>query len=106
MKNQADNKVIIRDVLKSTMADDDQKGNRVFEIIKDKADNGCESVTLDFSGIELVNTAFLNNAVGKLFDAEQFDITKCNVTVGGMDDTMIDLLKEAIRVARQKYLRV
>lgn len=95
--------IVIKDILKLKMADDDIKGDKIFEKLKEKQENGCKEILLDFKGIELVNTAFLNNAIGKLFDMAQFDLTKCHVNIVGMDETMIDLLKEAIRVARQKY---
>lgn len=96
----------IKDILSTTLADDDIKGNAIFEIVKEYAQNGSKEITLDFEEIELVNTAFLNNAIGKLFDSSSFDLSKCNVLVKGMDETMIELLTEAIRVARQKYLGI
>lgn len=64
------------------------------------------SFTLDFEEIELVNTAFLNSVIGKLFDGSYFSLSKCNVLVKGMDETKIELITEAIRVDRQKYLRI
>lgn len=84
------------------MADDDEKGNLVFQKISEYSKEYNE-ITLDFKDVELVNTAFLNNAVGKIFDRNVFDIGKCNVFVDNMDEMMQDLLKEAIKIAVQKY---
>ena len=98
--------IVINDIIKTNLADDDIKGDNVFKIIKEYAQGGSKEITLNFEGIELVNTAFLNNAIGKLFDKNSFNLSKCNVLVRGMDETMIELLTEAIRVARQKYLRI
>lgn len=83
--------VAVKDILQLNMADDDIKGDMVFEKLKEMQNNGCKEVSLDFKGIELVNTAFLNNAIGKLFDMEQFDLSKCRVGITGMDETMVDL---------------
>ena len=96
----------IKDILKTSLADDDLKGNTIFEIINESAKSGIKEIILDFEDIELVNTAFLNNAIGKLFDGNSFNLSKCNVSIKGMDETMIELLTEAIRVARQKYLGI
>lgn len=94
----------INKIINSSMADDDTKGDKVFEYISNLEKNEYKEVTLDFTDIELVNTAFLNNAVGTLFDPNKFDMSKCKVFVSGMDETMTDLLRETIRVARQKFV--
>lgn len=96
----------INKIINSSMADDDTKGDKVFEYISNLEKNEYKEVTLDFTDIELVNTAFLNNAVGTLFDPNKFDMSKCKVFVSGMDETMTDLLRETIRVARQKFVQL
>ena len=50
--------------------------------------------------------AFLNSAIGNLFDPQRFDGNKCKVLVLGMNETVTDLLRETIRGARQKFVRL
>lgn len=84
-------------------ADEDRKGKIVFdEIIKKTQDNDLR-VVLDFEQIELVNTAFLNNAVGELLDKSKYNIEKNNVRIMNMKPAMIDLLKETLIVAKERY---
>lgn len=98
--------IFVERIIGSKAADDDLKGNKVFEEIKrisqDENENN-EDIVLDFERIELVNTAFLNNAIGQLFNREVFDISKNEVKIRNMQNTMIDLLRESISVANQKY---
>lgn len=51
----------------------------------------------------MVNTAFLNNAIGRLFDKEVYNIEKNRVLIRNMDDTKKDLLKETISNAVKRY---
>lgn len=97
--------ICIDEIIDSSMADDDTKGDMVFEYIFNLKEKGYKEVTLNFVHIELVNTAFLNNAIGNLFDMKKFDMNKCKVLVTGLDETAMDLLRETIRVARQKFMR-
>ena len=102
-----DKKILFIDkIIRSSMADDDTKGDIVFGCILDSEKDGFKEITLDFTEIELVNTAFLNNAIWNLFDTNKFDINKCKILVKGMDETMMDLLQETIRVARQKFVKL
>ena len=50
-----------------------------------------------------VNTAFLNNAIGRLFNKEDYNTEKNRVLISNMDDTKKELLKETISNAVKKY---
>lgn len=95
--------ILIHSIINSKAADDRFKGNLVYEEIKRLCQNNNDGVILDFKEIELVNTAFLNNAIGRLFNKAEFDISKNSVKVANMQKTMIDLLKESISIAKEKY---
>ena len=95
--------VLIENVIGSKAADDDFKGNKVFEEVKRVTKDCGDDLVLDFKNIELVNTAFLNNAIGQLFNRKEFDMSKNKVKIANMQEAMIDLLKESISVANQKY---
>lgn len=94
----------IRVLLDSVVADDDEKGNTILKAVLETAEKNIETnITLDFQGIELVNTAFLNNAIGQLFNKEIFDLKSNNVRLINLEPSMIDLVEETIAVARDRY---
>ncbi|MBQ2982432.1 MAG: STAS-like domain-containing protein [Lachnospiraceae bacterium] len=95
--------VYVEKIIGSKAADDDLKGNKVFEVIKENSQNCDEDIIIDFNNIELVNTAFLNNAIGKLFDKQKYNISKNKIKIVNLQETMVELLKESISVANQKY---
>lgn len=96
------NVIKVREIINSTSADDDTKGDIVFETIKNIKDDNS-TVVLDFEGIELINTAFLNNAIGRLFNLVEYDLDKKPVKIAHMKDSAMDLFKESVRVACEKY---
>lgn len=100
-------KLSVYDLIASQTADDDKKGDIVYnEIIAQTQDGNGIVIILDFSGIELLNTAFLNNAIGKIFEKNVFDFRKNRIRIINMDETMVDLVKETIAVARKRYTEV
>ncbi len=93
----------VKTIIDSKVAFDDVNGNKLFNAILDATKGNGKTVVLDFKGIELVNTAFLNNAVGKLFDKNIFDLEVNRVRVENMDESKKELLKESISNAVKKY---
>lgn len=89
----------VKTIIDSKVAFDDVNGNKLFNAILDATKENGKTVVLDFKGIELVNTAFLNNAVGKLFDKNIFDLEVNRVRVENMDESK----KESISNAVKKY---
>ena len=95
--------IIIKDIINSKAADDDEKGNKVLDKIKELSNNDENDIILNFTEIELVNTAFLNNAIGQLFNKKEFDLSKNNVKLKNIDQEVLDLVKETISLARMRY---
>ncbi|MEI4352233.1 STAS-like domain-containing protein [Streptococcus suis] len=62
----------IYDIIQSHSAILSETGEIVFQKIKEYIDQD-EAVTLDFTGIEILTTAFLNLAVGQLYDLKPID---------------------------------
>ena len=88
----------------SKTADDNEKGEAVYSAIMQEVKKDPEiNIALNFDGIELVNTAFLNNAIGKLFDRNNFDLNKNKVRIINIKESMVELVKETIAVARERY---
>ena len=73
----------ITDVIGGPICVDAQDGEKVFEAIRDHLKNH-EHVTLSFEGVEFVISAFLNVAIGKLYDKFTEDDIKNRFTVDGM----------------------
>ncbi|HSQ89386.1 STAS-like domain-containing protein, partial [Romboutsia sp.] len=68
--------IIIKDELQSAAADNDKKGNIIYNKIKSIIDDGGGEITLNFIGINILNTAFLNNAIGQLYSIPDWDSLK------------------------------
>lgn len=96
--------LMVKEIIKSSMADDADKGGFVFQKILEHSKKDSE-IVLDFREIEFASIAFLNNALGRIFDKSVFDSEKCNVFVDNMDEMMQNSLKEAITTAVQRYQR-
>ena len=96
-------KILIVEVINSKSADDDEKGKIVLEKIKQFVEMKETQIILDFAGIELVNTAFLNDAIGRLFNKEEFDLLKNTVKIANIDNSVLELLRETISLARIRY---
>lgn len=63
--------LIIKDIINSDLAVSTEKGNQVFELI-DSNLKANQQVILDFEGISVLITAFLNAAIGKLYANSAF----------------------------------
>lgn len=96
-------KLKVKEIINTKNAFDNINGDRVFDKIAEVTKDNSNTVVLDFDGIELVNTAFLNNAIGRLFNKEDYNIEKNRVLISNMDDTKKELLKETISNAVKKY---
>lgn len=95
----------IAELIQSKAADKEEKGNDVFSKIKSTVEaKPDEDIILDFENVEIVNMAFLNNAIGKIYDPKEYSLEENRIKISNMDATMLDLLKESISLAREKYL--
>lgn len=63
--------VLIKDLIKTNFAVTTDDGNEVFNIVSQNLTNK-ESIILDFNGINLMTTAFLNAAIGQLYSNKEF----------------------------------
>jgi len=62
----------VKKVINSDIAVDTDAGNRVFNQLIAEFDAG-EKVRLDFDGITIISTAFLNAAIGQLYSQGKYD---------------------------------
>ncbi|MFQ7822810.1 MULTISPECIES: STAS-like domain-containing protein [Clostridium] len=59
--------LMIKDIIGSNIASDNEQGDLIFDQIVSGVDNHEKQIFLDFSDLKLITTAFLNNAIGKLY---------------------------------------
>ena len=79
-----------------------EDGQKVFDlIIKAFSDN--KKVTLSFQNIEMLTTAFLNTAVGRLYKNYNEDYIKENLNVIDISDSGTVALKRVVDTAKLYY---
>ena len=88
-------KLKVKEIINTKTTFDNINGDRVFDKIAEVTKDNSNTVVLDF--------AFLNNAIGRLFNKEDYNIEKNRVLISNMDDTKKELLKETISNAVKKY---
>ncbi len=99
--NQREKVIKIVDILNSTSADDPKKGDIIFKTIND-CYKEYSIIIIDFKGVELINTAFLNNAIGKIYSLKDRDDTEFKIA--NLSNDVVDLLREVIKTAKEKYI--
>lgn len=95
-------RILIKEYTKSPRAVSASDGERVFLTIKSDFEKG-EKVLLDFSGIELTITAFLNPSIGKLYSLYSSDKIKELLDIVNLGNEEIPLLKLVIDRAKQRF---
>lgn len=100
-----DSKSIVKivDVLQSTMADDKDKGDIIFNKVKKLIEDREKNIKIDFTNTDGLNTAFLNNAIGRIFSIKYDQRKESKITLINFPLELKDLLEEAINTARDKY---
>ena len=80
-----------------------EDGQKIFELIK-KAFKEKKKVIVSFQNIDLITSAFLNTAIGQLYDGtfSEKDI-KNSITVTDMENDDMLLLKRVIDTAKLYY---
>lgn len=94
----------LKEVLSKESASDDADGSKVYEELERKLQSDY-NVTLDFTGISLVTTAFLNTAVGKLFLERDASSVSKHLKFSNVKTNEIELFKLVIKNAiKQKSI--
>ncbi len=63
--------ILIKDIINASFAVTTEDGNTIFELLDDNFSNNTP-VLLDFEGISLMTTAFLNSAIGQLYSKDRY----------------------------------
>ena len=63
--------ILIKDVINTNFAVTTEDGNTIFELLVFNLSKE-NTVSLDFDGINLMTTAFLNSAIGQLYSIDKY----------------------------------
>lgn len=96
--------ISIMDYLDTCNASSQEKGDyvhkNIFPIIQ-KCLNNKENFIIDFSGIDILTTAFCNNAIGKLFyKCDYSDLKKYMSFKGFKNETQYKSLKLSLIISK------
>lgn len=99
-------KIIVKDLISSSMAISPEGGEKLYEEIIDNLKAG-NVVDLDFSGIDIILSVFLNKSVGKIYGTEYkgfFNDGKITISnMSKQDLQTLELVKErAIKFFKDK----
>lgn len=93
----------ISNKLNSKFANNDKKGRIIYQEIYNIIEDGGGEVTLDFDDIELLNFAFLNNSIGKLYSLDDWTSLNFSLKIKNFSKDMCYLIKEVVINEREKY---
>ena len=96
--------LVIKDIIKSELAVSTEKGNEVFEII-DSFLQRREKIELDFAGINIMITAFLNAAIGRLYSKKEYTAEFLNeyLKLENVEKDDRALFKDVIQRAKEYF---
>lgn len=96
--------LIIKDIIKSDLAVSTENGNKVFEIV-DSYLQKKEKVELDFAGITIIITAFLNAAIGSLYSKKEYtgDFLNEHLKLENVEKDDRILFKDVIQRAKEYF---
>lgn len=96
--------LIIKDIIKSELAVSTEKGNEVFELV-DSFLQKNEKVELDFAGITIMITAFLNAAIGRLYSNKAYtkDFLNEHLKLQNVEKDDRVLFKDVIQRAKEYF---
>lgn len=96
------NKLIVKEIISVDTAVSTDNGNAVYQNIIEALNEGNE-VILDFNGISMMTTAFLNAAIGQLYSSYTSEqLNKVLKLVNVADDDKI-LFKKVVDRAKQYF---
>lgn len=96
--------LIIKDIINSELAVSTENGEKVFEIV-DSYLQKKEKVELDFAGITIMITAFLNAAIGKLYGKKEYTPEFLNeyLKLENVEKEDRSLFKDVIQRAKEYF---
>lgn len=94
--------VDIKDTIQTVYCIDMEDGEVVYKVVKQELDKG-NAVELSFEGIEMVITAFLNSAIGRLFGEFEKDTVHRQVRAVNLHKDFVPMWDRVMRSAPIYY---
>ncbi len=94
----------VKDIIDGSSAVSSNEGDKLFQKINDSFLKD-EHVILDFNGINLLISAFLNASIGQLYGSYETDFIKNHLTLEGMSNDDLHLLKKVNDRAKDYFSR-
>ena len=96
-------KIIVKDLIGSNSATSPEKAKPLYDLLVKSVDNK-EKVSVDFSGLTTITTAFFNSSIGKLYSAYSPNTLNEFITLDGKTLTKLqfDKLKLVMQNAKSK----
>jgi len=91
----------VRDWIDSPYAISSEDGEAIFGVVKEFLEHGS-SLTLDFSEITVLTTAFLNSSIGQLSVMFSTDLVNKKLVLIGLDETKLELIEE-VKLRAKEY---
>jgi hypothetical protein len=100
--NQSIINIQVANIIGNLYAVEAEEGQKVYELIK-KAIEENRKVLLSFLNIEMMTTAFLNTAIGQLYNDFSEEKIKENLSAENISDSGIAILKRVVDTAKLFY---
>lgn len=89
----------IVDIINSEFAVSPEDGELIFNLLEESIKKGT-NVSLDFCGVDLTTTAFLNTAIGSLYRDFDKDTLNKFITMKNISNSDLILVKKVIERAK------
>lgn len=96
--------LFVKELIGTDLAVSTENGQKVYEIIEENLDKS-QQIVLDFDGISLIITAFLNAAIGSLFKNQKYsaEFLNENLLLKNVDSNDAYLFGEVINRAKEYF---
>lgn len=101
------NQVIIKivDVVQSKNPLTEQDGDTLYDKLNNEINKNDSEVILDFSGVDSVTVAFINNSISKFIQKDGIDEVSTYLKISNLkDDFMKNLINISLEFAQDKYI--
>lgn len=101
------NQVIIKivDVVHSKSPLTEQDGDTLYDKLNNEINKNDSEVILDFSGVDSVTVAFINNSISKFIQKDGIDEVSTYLKISNLkDDFMKNLINISLEFAQDKYI--
>ncbi len=95
-------RIDIKDTLQTVYCIDMEEGQMIYNLVRQELDDG-KVVELSFAGVEMVITAFLNAAVGRLFAIYDHGMLQQRVRVNDLQDDFLPIWKHVMSKSARYY---